>query len=159
MGGGLSSPYSLTARFIKVFYIAIHLLIILGGCATKDALKSVSDEDILRERVMAYWDYKVKGEFDKSYEYEHPLFKKQTSMVKYIQGFKSGVARWLGTNVEDIEIKGDTAEASVNVKTVVRIPRVKPIESDSLIKEKWVKTDGMWYHVPAGLIDSPAGRN
>jgi hypothetical protein len=126
----------------------IFLLTIFSGCVTKEAVKNVSDEEVLRERVIAYWNHKIREEFDKSYEYEYPLYRKQVSLVKYIKGFKTDVIRWKAVNVKDININDDEAIVGMYINIDVKVPGIRRIERDSLVKEKWVRVEGIWYHVP-----------
>lgn len=134
----------------KFICTAFFFLIIFSGCSIKDAVKSGSDEEILRDRVMAFWDHKIKEEFDKSYEYEHPLYRKKTGMVQYIGSFNTYVVKWYSAKVDGIHMEGTTALVDLTVRTKVTLPQIKTSEVDSLLSEKWVKVDDVWYHVPGG---------
>lgn len=128
-------------------------MLIYTGCA-KNVIKKVSDEDALSERIKIYWNHKIKREFDKSYEYEYPLYKKVVPMVKYIQRFSSTV-RWLDASILDMKIKGKNAGVDLTVKTRLILPQVPMKAGDvysSHRKEKWVKADGVWYHVPKKFL-------
>lgn len=137
-----------TSVFLRVFFGIIFLLIIFYGCAKKDAIKSVSDEEVLEERVMAYWNHKVKEEFDKSYEYESPLYKKTVNMVKYIKSFNTKRGGWIGAGIKSLKIEGDSGIVDMKVRVRISITSSNKIEHDVLLQEKWVKADGVWYHVP-----------
>ncbi len=128
--------------------IIIFLLIIFPGCATKVAVKSTTNEESLRERVMAYWNYKIKQEFDKSYEYEYPLFRKQVNMINYIRGFHTGKAGWAGARIEEVHVQGDTATVDMKIMIKIFVSSSKNLEHEGFVKEKWVKVDGIWYHIP-----------
>jgi hypothetical protein len=138
-------------RALNGFTFAISLmilsLVISSGCAPKETVKEKTDEEALRERVMAYWDYKIKGEFDKSYEYEDPLFRKKTGLVSYIRSFRPEVVKWKSVRIEKIAKEDDLATINLNVRTKVTLPQIKGVENNSEIKDKWVRVDGIWYHV------------
>jgi hypothetical protein len=51
-------------------------LIILSGCAKKNAIKQISEEEALRTRIEEFWNYRKKLELDKCYYYEYPLLSK-----------------------------------------------------------------------------------
>ncbi|MGD1076280.1 MAG: hypothetical protein ABR903_09450 [Thermodesulfovibrionales bacterium] len=136
------------SRCNRVTFLIIIFLIIFSGCATKEAIKGVSDEEALRERVMAYWNHKTKEEFDKSYGYEDPLFRKRVSMVQYIKSFNTERAVWTDAATENLKMEGESAIVDMKVKVKIFVTPSKNIEQDVLFKEKWVKVDGMWYHVP-----------
>jgi len=128
-------------------WIAILCLIILLGCAKKDAIKNIPDEVDLRERVETYWNYKVKEEFDKTYEYEYLLYRKQVSMMNYIRGFKTTRAKWIEASINDIKIADDNADVAMKVKVrIISSPR--NIEQDVIINERWSNVEGKWYHIP-----------
>ena len=130
--------------------IAILFLIILWGCAKKEMLKNIPDEAELRERVTMYWDYKVKEEFDKMYEYEYSLYRKQVSLTKYIKSFNTTRAKWMDASVKEIKIEDSNADVAMKVRVLIyNSPR--NIEQDVVVNEKWSKVEGKWYHIPQKL--------
>lgn len=135
-------------RVFKEYIAAIFCLIIFSGCATKEAVKNVPDEEVLRERIVAYWNHKVKQEFDKSYEYEDPYFRKKINMVNYIRSFHAGKSGWAGAKIEDLKIEGDSAIVDMKVMLRMHASSSRNVEQDVPIEERWVKADGIWYHVP-----------
>ena len=141
----------------KNISIVFFCLIIFAGCSIKDTVKSVSDEEILRDRVMAYWNDKINQDFDKSYGYEHPLYRKQVNMANYIRGFNTEVVQWTAAKVEEIKMDGPSARVGLKITVKVRLPRIKTGEDDSWIKEDWRKVDDVWYHVPAMLGEGGKG--
>ena len=141
----------------KNISIVFFCLIIFAGCSIKDTIKSVSDEEILRDRVMAYWNDKINQDFDKSYVYEYPLYRKQVNMVKYIGGFNTEVVKWTAAKIEDIKMDGPSAEVGLKITVKVTLPRIRTDEDDSWVKEEWRKVDNVWYHVPAILREDGKG--
>jgi len=128
--------------------IILFPLIIFSACATKEALKSTSDDEILRERIMAYWNHKIKQEFEKSYEYEYPLFQKTISMVMYIKGFNTERAAWSGARIERIDVREENAAVDMKIMVNIAVSSSRNLEHEGFVKEKWVKVDGIWYHIP-----------
>ena len=135
------------SKFIR---IAFFFLIIFSGCSIKDGVKSGSSDEELRDRIMAFWDHKMKEEFDKSYEYEIPVYRKNTRMVQYIGSFNTDVIKWTSVKVEGIRVEGASALVDLIVRTKVTLPGIRANEADSPLYEKWVKVDNVWYHVPGG---------
>ncbi len=128
--------------------VIFFCLIIFSGCATKDAVRNLSDEDALRERVNVYWSYKIKEEYDKTYLLEAPLYKKMISPVAYIRRMNPAVA-YKAFDILDMTINKDmgSAEVKVGLKVQLKVPSVKPFVHDMVLTEKWVRIDGEWYHV------------
>jgi hypothetical protein len=131
-------------------------LIILTGCSIKD-VKDVreesvlSDEEILRERLMAYYNYRVNQEYDKSYEYEDPLYRKTVKLTQYTQRLAVSKAQWKAANVEELKIEDGKADITLRLRVKVLLLNqvamaAKNIEHDTSVKEAWIKVDGQWYH-------------
>ncbi len=138
----------MTIKSKFTYIIVFFCLIIFTGCSIKEASKNAPDEGDLRERVMTYWDYKVKEEFDKSYEYEDPLYRKTVTRINYIRSFNVATKiRWEGAEIEDMKIKGDTAEVTLRLKIKVAASPKRSVEQGTPLKEKWINVDGLWYHV------------
>lgn len=122
-------------------------LIIFAGCAKKVAVNSVADDQILEQRITAYWNHKIKGEFDKSYEYEDPFFRKSMNMVTYIKTTGRAV-KWKQMAIEKTSVDGETAQADLVLTIQAMVPDPKILGTDLRVKEsdRWVKVDGTWYH-------------
>lgn len=137
----------------RLIAVLFFLLILFSGCSVKETVKSKSDEEILRDRVTEYWGYKVEEKFDKSYEFEYPVYRKNVSMSNYIRGFRPSM-KWTKAEVQTIAIEDDAAEVTVKVdiKVDMVVPRIpKPVQHENKgmeLRERWVKIDGLWYHVP-----------
>jgi hypothetical protein len=121
-------------------------LLIYSGCA-KNFVKKESDEEILKTRATAYWNHKVRGEFDRSYEFEDPFFRKNVNLNRYIQSIPAGRITWQGAGVERITVYGERADIDIKLAIKIIVSSKKNIEQDVKITDKWVKVDGIWYHV------------
>ncbi len=133
----------------KVIILSLFFfLIIFWGCVKKNAVISVSEEDVLREKIMAYWNHKIEQEFDKSYEFEDPFYRKSVSMVNYIKSFRPEIVKWMAVEIDNIKIEDNSAVVNLKLRHKVNLPGIKNIERTSFIEEQWVKLNGIWYHVP-----------
>jgi hypothetical protein len=136
----------------KLSYIVFFFLIIFSGCSIKEATKNRPDGGDLRDRVAMYWQLKVNEDFMKSYEYEAPYFRKQISMINYLKGINTDVVKYISAAPGEIKLDTDSAVVDVKLRVRVKPPQMKSYEDNVVIKEKWVKSEGTWYHVP-GAID------
>ena len=136
----------------KFICMAFFSLIIFAGCSIKETTKNGPDEGDLRERVATYWQLKVNEDFMKSYEYEAPYYRKQTTMINYLRGINTDVVKYLAATPRDIKLDADSAVVDVELRVRVKLPQIKSDEHSTVIKEKWVRSEGMWYHIP-GVID------
>ena len=95
---------------------------------------------------MKYWDHKIKEEFDKSYNYEDPLFRKNVSMIKYIQSINTNLIKWVGADIENLRRENDIAYVDMKLKIRVMANPLQYVDKDVYLKEKWISVDGVWYH-------------
>ena len=149
---------------VKVGVALFFCLIIFSGCYTKETVKNISDEETLRESGSRYWGHVCRQEFDKAYEFEYPVYRKAVSAVNYIRRFRPNVT-WIKATIEKIEVESEneTAMMTVIVETDInmRVPKIaKKVEISPKValNEKWVKVDGVWYHVPPQFIEETTGK-
>ena len=100
-----------------------------------------------------YWGYICNQQFDKAYEFEYPLYRKTVSMIDYIRRIRPSVS-WKNATIEKIELQDDTAMMTVKVDTDIKMPMSQKmakkvdINTQVAMDEKWIRVDGIWYHVP-----------
>lgn len=139
------------AKRISVFMLLLLSLIISIGCVKKDAIKISSDEEVLRERVMAYWNHRVKQEFDKSYEFEDPIYKKGNSLVYYIKRFGLDPVRLKEVKIKGVQMEDAEARIDLTTRIEVRAPGAPaPITVNADRNDRWGRIEGMWYHIIGG---------
>lgn len=154
MEGVSSSRKTLIAKGKTPLLITILFLIILLGCAKKDVLKPVQDEEALRDRVVKYWDHKVKEELDKTYEYESPLNK--MTLTNYIKKYSNPSLGYKSFELISIDrLDDDIADVRLKIAPVVKVPGAKALELNTIITERWVKVEDMWYHTSKKVSNKP----
>ena len=131
----------------KGLFVIFFFLIISSGCATKETLKGTADEDLLRQRIAAYWNYRIAAELEKCYEYEYPITRKMQNLVSYIQSFNTGALEWQSFDIKKISIEEDIARVNLSLKVRVKLPRITVSEPDANVTDLWVRHEGQWYHV------------
>ncbi len=134
--------------------ITILFLIILSGCAKKEVLKTVPDEEILRDRIVRYWDHKIKDELDKSYEYESPLNK--MTLTSYIKKYSNPAIDYKSYELMSIDrLDDDIADVQLKIVPVVKVPGARALEHTTIITERWVKVEDIWYHTSQKVSNKP----
>lgn len=126
--------------------IAILCLIILGGCAKKETVRNLTDEEVLQERVTEYWNLTTKEDYIKSYEYEDPLFRKAVGMNQYIKSH-SDMYKIKEMKINSVTIEDNSGVVYLTTKVELHVPGVKPLVADTERKDRWGKINGIWYHV------------
>lgn len=120
-------------------------------CAPAIKPQKVSDTEILRKRAAEYWALRIKGDFDKNYEYEIPPYREKIRIVEYIM--RQGQAlKWTDAEVREVDVDGDRAKVEVFVRFNYQIPNFKMRTSADSLRENWGKFKGEWYHIPYGFI-------
>lgn len=140
---------SISGGCICSVIISVFLALTVSSCALKG--KSLSQEDMLRQRICAFWDLVVEGRYDQAYEYEYPILRKDMDVNIYSANWSNPLARYRGAQIKSIEFKED---GLASVKMVFDIALKPPgLKGSSCFKferpEKWVESDGQWYHVPS----------
>lgn len=154
MEGVSSSRKTLIAKGKTPFLITILFLIILSGCAKKDVLKAVPDEAVLRDRVVKYWDHKIKGELDKTYEYESPLNK--MTLTNYIKKYSNPAIGYKNFELMSIDrLDDDIADVQLKIVPVVKVPGARALEHITIITERWVRVEDIWYHTSQKVSNKP----
>lgn len=123
----------------------VGLLLLLAGCANMGAAPSAGEAQDLEPRVRAYWAARESGDDKTVYGME--------SAARPGGWLTPALAsdRGAGLSVSNVEIgvpvvHDDTAE--VPVKADLRLAAFpKPVPS--AIRDKWVRIDGVWYHLTA----------
>ena len=117
-----------------------------------------SDDEVLMERALEYWEARVNRsahvmDFYASPEEGGPTRPKDVSEFGNI-GYKS----W---SLEGVEVDGD--EAIVKVKMTIAYTLPTPVDlGDKMtrtIRERWLKVGGTWYKEPIPLGFSHGGRS
>ena len=138
-------------RGCSIFSVIVSVLMVLtvSSCAIKG--KSLSQEDVLSQRVCAYWDLVVNRQYDQAYQYEYPLLKKEMDISTYLRTRSNPLTRYKEAEIESIEFReGDVADLEILFKIELSPPGVKkPGVIQVKRSDRWVKVKGIWYHVSA----------
>ena len=121
------------------------ILAFLTGCAGPQVVKE-DEKANLRNRINEYWQYRIKGDVEKAYQFEVPSFREKYSVLYYVNRFR--IVRYLEAEVREIGIDGKEASSTVKLTYVVLLKRLTDTKLAKLEQEKWIKIKDTWYHVP-----------
>lgn len=131
--------------------IVIFWLFLVALCVTQSSPKGQivkeEEETVLRGRVQEYWNYKIKGEWEKSYLYESPEFREKVSIAAYINQNRRSIVKWEGFDVLEIWISGEEGHVKVDRKYRYIIPQTQKGAFEKVAEETWIKKDGQWYRL------------
>lgn len=163
-----TSPLSILSRSGRVIGLSLGVVALVTACEpapaghaaeTPEAPASAvsaakSDEAVLLERADGYWDAR-RQRLRKVLKYYAPPGKGGPTSLAEVS--EAGNLRYLAHEVREAKIDGDTAIVKVWVKLDAQIRnatfRVPEALRESVVRERWIKVDGVWYKkpVPRGL--------
>jgi hypothetical protein len=136
-------------KILKSVLCLFLLLTCIIACAKfTSKVQQVAPEDYLKERVTAYITHRIKGEFDKSYGYEDPLYRKKINEATYINFMSKGIFNWVEANIKKISIEGETAVVQIDLQGWARLKGISNEKNliEQTIQLNWVKAEGTWYN-------------
>ena len=137
-------------RFFK-WSVLIGSLVALTHCATGPEVTRRDEQEAFRERVQAYWQYRVDAKIEQAYQFELPAYKEKTSILQYGNSYK--IMKYLEANVSEIQVEGEKGKARVGVTYVFLFNRLMNKHLTKTEEENWVKIKGVWYRIPQGFGD------
>lgn len=139
----------------RVIYPVVAVFLLSACAATQTATKRASaDTDStsltsLEQRALQRWQHLIDGQDLAAYEFLTPGYRATRSPESYIRGLRSPVITW-----ESITWNGSDCddENSCEVKLVLgyeaRMPQAGNVFAVSPLTERWLRLDGVWYHLP-----------
>jgi len=107
----------------------------------------MTDEEVLRRRVEEYWNYKIKGQWDKAYALESPDYQRRVVLSAYVNQNGRSMVKWEGFNIIETWTSGEEGFVKVDRKYRYALPQTDKAVFDRVAEEKWVKKDGEWYRL------------
>ena len=133
---------------VKPFVTVLVLLavMLLSACATTPA----SPEDIVRERAQARWDALLNGDFATAYSYLSPGYRSATTVVDFEIGMRMRKIQYRTAEFQDQSCENNvcTVRVKVGYKLAKPVPGMTEWESESVVSEQWIKSDGNWWFLP-----------
>ena len=121
------------------------ILSFLTHCAGPQVVRE-EEKTKLRDRINEYWQYRIKGDAERAYQCEIPAFREKVSILQYANRFK--LVKYLDVEVQEIEVKGREASSNLKLTYVIFLKAISDKKLNKFEKEKWVKIEGTWYHLP-----------
>ena len=123
------------------------------GCGCGPTAKSDPSSVGLQTRVEEYWQARIQGDAQRSLAYEHPDKRKRAGREPVIApgvppGSISGPSPLPTRTASSLWLtpRRRVCPYAYNINTC-SLPGVKPMLVPTTIQDRWVKQDGVWYHV------------
>lgn len=113
----------------------------LTGCAASGP-SPAKDREVLLQRAQEFWKSVQDNDGVTSWKYEELSKKPGWTLQAYLK--REGIL-YEAVQVQDIlSLEGD--RAVVNVKVTYSVPLLRMSNQEVVLKDEWVRLDGLWYH-------------
>ena len=112
----------------------------LVGCASGPS--PAKDREVLLQRAQEFWKSVQDNDPVTSWKYEELSKKPGWTLQAYLK--REGIL-YEAVQVQDVlSLDGD--RAVVNVKVTYSVPLLRMNSQEVVLKDEWVRLDGVWYH-------------
>ena len=112
----------------------------LVGCASGPS--PAKDREVLLQRAQEFWKSVLDNDGVTSWKYEELSKKPGWTLQAYLK--REGIL-YEAVQVQDVlSLEGD--RALVNVKVTYSVPLLRLSGQEVVLKDEWVRLDGVWYH-------------
>ena len=121
------------------------LALLLVGFAGLQQPAGAAHDEALRERVVQYWEARMRGDLLATYQLHEPAFRRAVTFAAFAQG--RGTTPTTAYEILDERVEGDVAFVPVKKQSTVKIPQlVKPVQPRwTETEEQWIRVEGVWY--------------
>lgn len=139
---------------LKRLSILALFIPLLAACAAGGGAKpaSLSDEDQLKTRPVERWEHLIAKRTDQAWEYLSPGYRSTRDRVDYLKRMSNTPVTWVSAEYYSHNCDESGVFCAVDLKVTFRLTArqmgVGEIESYNFLTERWIRSDGVWYHVP-----------
>ncbi|MBL7088006.1 hypothetical protein [Acidovorax sp.] len=125
-------------------YLAAPAIAVLAaglvGCASGPS--PAKDREVLLQRAQEFWKSVQDNDSITSWKFEEVSKKPGWTLQAYLK--REGIL-YETVQVQDVHsLEGD--RAIVNVKVTYSVPLLRLNSQEVVLKDEWVRLDGLWYH-------------
>lgn len=116
------------------------------------AVPTGSAEEIVSHNAKARWDALVAKDVAKAYGYLTPGTRATQSLAAYSLQLMSTTINWTGAEVTEVKCEDKnvcSATVTVTYKVAGAAPGIGQVEGFAPVVEKWIRSDGQWFHLPS----------
>jgi type IV pilus biogenesis protein CpaD/CtpE len=134
---------------IRTILAAVAVLL-LAGCASGGPRPDAATSRSALDRAVERWQAIIAGRPEVSWEMLTPGVRATRERETYVRDWKQKPVLYTTVSPVDEICDGDACTVSVEVEYDVRIPLagVGSQHVAAVLEERWVRLDGVWYHLP-----------
>lgn len=134
-------------------WAGLGLTLILAACASGPGPGAgkvdASPEATIERRAVERWNLLIEDDLHAAYDYLTPGYRATRTADAYAAGAKPAIMTWTGIEWRDVECEtGDSCLASLLLQYTVQMQGAGTVPGMTEVKERWVRLDGIWYHLP-----------
>ena len=136
-----------TANGLFLAILGVLIFSLLSACATSG---SRPGEEKLESRAQARWDALLAGDVETAYGYFSPGYRSSVSLIDFGVDLRVRRVHWTSATYKEHSCENKTCDVkfTVGYRIVGALPGVPKFESQSVVDERWIQTDGQWWYLP-----------
>jgi len=141
-----TSKNYILARPVAIALVLLAVMLLSACASTSNALS----EDVVKERAQARWDALLKGDFATAYSYFSPGYRSTVTVVDYEIAVRLKKVQYRTAEYQDHSCENNvcTVRIKVGYRVAKPVPGQASWESDGMVSEQWLKSDGEWWFLP-----------
>lgn len=133
---------------MRTAILVLALVPLLVSCKGAEETAE-APEEVVRGKAAARWEAVLSKDYDTAYGFLSPGFRSRQTVEKYRGRFVAGKADWKEAEVVGVACEEESCVVTVDAKYLFAgVPPFPPMEVETQEEEKWVFTQGEWWHVP-----------
>lgn len=142
-----------SCRMLKKFIVKVFLLsglfVLLFACGNDSAKP---DESKLKSRVESRWALMIDRDFEKTYQYFTPAYRKLYDFDGYLDELQtSGSVEWVSARYLTSVVSNEGADVEVEIDYKLALPDASMNDAvgqiSTQMNENWVWSSGQWWYI------------
>jgi hypothetical protein len=129
--------------------LALFAAALLAACAQGPRKPAASPpEEIVAERAKARWEHLMQGRPEQAWEYIAPGSRALLDRQSYLAQKRNAPVTYTGVELLSTQCEAEVCTVELKVHTQAPLPFAGMVPAYSLLRERWVLSEGSWYFVP-----------
>lgn len=136
---------------VHLRWVVLGLILALAACAGGPGRgkADASPEAAIERRAIERWNLLIENNFYAAYEYLTPGYRATRAVSAYAAGTKPAIMNWTAIEWRGVDCEvPDSCLARLLLQYTVQMQGAGAVPGLTEIKERWVRLDGNWYHLP-----------
>jgi hypothetical protein len=126
------------------------LAALAAACAVQPAAPLTAEETVSR-LALERWNHLIAGRTEAAWELLSPGAREIMERDAYVTGMRTRPVRWLAAEVVEVACEEEVCSVDVMVSTEAPLPFAGQVPGQSVVSERWIRTEGRWYFVPSSF--------